>query len=183
VAHAVTYGFKPLIYASEALGLALAFGNEAGKAFANNFGPSNSSMPNSAAGDAAFASAAAIAIFGAASTSNLVKAIQDYVFNWKSFFSSNGIPGNSKPSVDQVDLAARGAAWGDAVGLALDNKLGTLYAQTVDFLKDAAQGTAIYSAPLSSQPKPGLFQGETLSALSSDLTVGLTGVTLEAMVM
>jgi hypothetical protein len=32
------------------------------------------------------------------------------------------------------------------VGIALDNKLGPLYGQTVNFLADAAQGMAVYSA-------------------------------------
>ena len=68
VANAISNGFNPQVYASEALGLAFAFGNETGStAFANLFGPSNSAMPNSAAGDAAFAIAASSAIFGSAS--------------------------------------------------------------------------------------------------------------------
>jgi hypothetical protein len=56
VEHAINSGLDPLVYASEALGLAVAFGNETGStAFATNFGPANSTMPNSTAGDAAFA--------------------------------------------------------------------------------------------------------------------------------
>ena len=114
------YGFNSQVYASEALGLAFAFGNETGStAFADSFGPSNPTMPDSASGDLSFAMAAASAIFGPASTANLVNAIDTWVTNWKAFFASHGIPGILDPTANQVDLAARGAAWGDAVGEAL----------------------------------------------------------------
>ena len=65
-------------------------------------------------------------------------------------------------SADQVDLAARGAAWGDAVGLGLANNLGSLQAQATEFLMDAAQGNAMYSASLVGQPHHSPFQGEIL---------------------
>jgi hypothetical protein len=48
--------------------------------------------------------------------------------------------------------AARAVALGTDVGVALENQVGPLYGQVVNFLDDAAQGTAIYSASLSSQP-------------------------------
>ena len=52
VAYALQHGSNPQVYASEALGLAFAFGNENGSsAFADAFGPANVSMPNSPAGD------------------------------------------------------------------------------------------------------------------------------------
>ena len=61
VANATQNGLNPLVYACEVLGLAFAFGNETGgTAFANNFGPSNGAMPNTTAGDAAFATAASV---------------------------------------------------------------------------------------------------------------------------
>ena len=54
-ANAIEFGLNPLVYNSEALGLAFAFSNGTGsKAFANNFGPTNASLPNTTAGDAAF---------------------------------------------------------------------------------------------------------------------------------
>jgi hypothetical protein len=69
VANATHWGLNAQVYACEVLGLAFAFGNETGStAFSSNFGPSNSGMPNTAAGDAAFATAASNTIFGAAST-------------------------------------------------------------------------------------------------------------------
>ena len=163
VENATKYGFNPLVYATEALGLVFAFNNETGStAFATGYGPSNATMPNSTAGDSAFAAAASNGIFGAASTSTLVNAINNYVSNWKAFYSNNGIPGISNPSADQVDLAARGAAWGDAVGLGLANNLGSLQAQATEFLMDAAQGNAMYSASLVGQPHHSPFQGEIL---------------------
>jgi hypothetical protein len=78
VANAMLYGYNPLVYASEALGLALAFDNE----FASHFGPSTSTMPNTTSGDAAFAAAAASAIFGASANANTPGAIQTFVNNW-----------------------------------------------------------------------------------------------------
>ena len=154
IANATSHGLNPQVYACEALGLAFAFGNETGgTAFANNFGPSNSVMPNSTAGDAAFATAASSTIFGAAaSTANLVSVMQQFVSNWKAFYTSAGIPGNATPTADQIDLASRGAAWGDMVGVALANNLGPLNGQVINFLDDAAQGTAIYGASLVGQP-------------------------------
>ena len=94
VANATKYGFNPLVYATEALGLVFAFNNETGStAFATGYGPSNATMPNSTTGDSAFAAAASNGIFGADSTSTLVNAINNYVSNWKAFYSNNGIPG------------------------------------------------------------------------------------------
>ena len=152
VANATHYGLNPLVYACEVLGLAFAFGNETGStAFSNNFGPSNSAMPNTAAGDAAFATAASSTIFGSASTANLVSVMQGFVSNWEAFYTAYGLPGK-RPDGDQIDLAARGAAWGDMVGVALASNLGPLNGEVVNFLEDAAQGTAVYGASLVGQP-------------------------------
>jgi hypothetical protein len=178
VANAIQHGYSPQVYACEALGLVFAFGNEnGGTAFATNFGPSNAAMPNTTAGDAAFAGAAAGAIFGSAATANTPGAIQNFVSNWEAFYTSHGIPGIAHPTAAQIDLAARGAAWGDAVGVALANNLGPLNGQAMNFLEDAAQGTAIYSASLSSQPNHAPFQGATAAAVASAASnVQLTGV-------
>jgi hypothetical protein len=153
VEHAIQNGFNPQVYASESLGLAFAFGNEnGGVAFATNFGPSNAAMPNSIAGDAAFAAATASTIFGSAETANTPGAIQEFVHNWKALYSSDGVPGMPNATADQIDLAARGAAWGDAVGIALANNLGPLPGQVTNFLNDIVHGNAVYSAPLASEP-------------------------------
>jgi hypothetical protein len=153
VANATHWGLNAQVYACEVLGLAFAFGNETGNtAYSSNFGPSNSAMPNTTAGDAAFASAASHAIFDTASTANLVNVMQNFVSNWETFYTAHGVPGLSNPSAAQIDLAARGAAWGDMVGVALANNLGPVNGQTINFLDDAAQGTAIYGASLIGQP-------------------------------
>jgi hypothetical protein len=153
VANAISHNLNPQVYACEALGLVFAFGNETGStAFASNFGPSNNAMPNTAAGDAAFAAAACTTIFGAASTANLVSVMQNFVSNWEAFYTAHGVPGVANTTAAQIDLAARGAAWGDMVGVALANSLGPLHDQTINFLADAAQGTAIYGASLVGQP-------------------------------
>jgi hypothetical protein len=126
--------------------------------FATAFGPSNIAMPNSTASDQAFAAAASSTIFGAASTTNLVNVLSGFIANWKAFYSSHGIPGIPNATPSQIDLAARGAAWGDAVGVALSNNIGPFHAQAINFLEDAAQGTAIYSSSLAIQPNHGPFQ-------------------------
>jgi hypothetical protein len=66
--------------------------------------------------------------------------IDGWVSNWKAFYSNHGVPGISDPSTAQIDLAARGAAWGDAVGVALANDLGPLKGEVINFFLDAAQG-------------------------------------------
>ena len=81
-------------------------------------------MPNTIAGDAAFARAAANTIFATASTSNIMNVIDGFVTNWKAFYATHGIAGFLNATAAQIDLAARGAAWGDAVGVALANNLG-----------------------------------------------------------
>jgi hypothetical protein len=159
VAFATQHGLNAQVYASEALGLAFAFGNETSSAaFAINFGPSNAAMPNSTAGDQAFATAAATTIFGSASTANLVNVIDAWVTTWKAFYAGNGL--QDIAAAAQIDLAARGAAWGDAVGVALDNNLGPLKALANNFLMDAAEGIASYSMSLIGQPAHHPFQGE-----------------------
>jgi hypothetical protein len=178
LAHVTQNGFNPTVFACEALGLAFAFSNEkGGTAFATNFGPSNPAMPATPAGDAAFAAAAASTIFGSAATANTPGAILNFVSNWEAFYTSHGIPGVGNATANQIDLAARGAAWGDAAGVALVNNLGSLPGQVTNFLEDVAQGTAIYSASLASQPTPAPFQGAALGhAAGAASAVQLTGV-------
>jgi hypothetical protein len=78
VENAIQHGLNPQVYATEVLGLAFAFGNEnAGMAFATNFGLSDPSMPATTAGDALFAPLPATAIFGAAETVNTPLQFQD----------------------------------------------------------------------------------------------------------
>jgi hypothetical protein len=174
--NATQLGLNPQVYACEVLGLAFAFADEnGGQAFANNFGPSNPAMPATPLGDQAFAGQAAVAIFGAAETAITVVAILAWVNNWEAFYTAHGIPGVANATANQIDLAARGAAWGDAVGVALANNLGPLLGQVTSFLEDAAQGTAVYLASLANQPAPAPLKGAD-SATGSAGAVQLTGV-------
>jgi hypothetical protein len=83
-----------------------------------------------------------------------------WVTSWKTFLSANGIPGVPNATPDQIDIAARATAWGDGVGVALDNNLGPLKEQAVNFLTDAADGIANYSMPLIGQPAHIPSQGD-----------------------
>jgi hypothetical protein len=78
--------------------------------------------------------------------------MKGFISNWEAFYTANGIPGNATPTAAQIDLAARGASWGDMVGVALANNIGPLSGQVINFLDDAAQGTAVYAASLVGQP-------------------------------
>jgi hypothetical protein len=168
IANAVQFGLNAQVYSCEAVGLAFAFGDEnGGTGFNTNFGPANTSMPATHAGDMAFAAAAASTIFGSAATANTPGAILQFVSNWEAFYTAHGVPGIANASATQIDLAARGAAWGDAVGVALANNLGPLPGLTNNFLQDAVQGTAIYSASLASQPQAAAAQGAAAASLAN----------------
>jgi hypothetical protein len=99
------------------------------------------------------------AIFGTAATTNLNNVMKQFVANWETFYTTYGLPGNATPSATDIELASRGAAWGDMTGIALANNLGPLYSETTNLLMDAAQGTAVYGASLVGQPAHQPFQG------------------------
>jgi VCBS repeat-containing protein len=178
VANAVAHGLFPQVYACEVVGLAFAFGDEnGGTAFNTNFGPANVQMPATSQGDQAFAAAAASTIFGSAANAGTPLAILGFVSNWEAFYTQVGVPGIANATPDQIVLAARGAAWGDAVGVALANNLGSLPGQTINFLEDAAHGIGIYSSALASQPTAPPFQGAAAAPATSTISpVQLTGV-------
>lgn len=105
VANALANGYEPTVYAAEALGLALASNDS----FNTNF----VSLSN-----AQFAQAVATL------TGVNVNAISTFVNNWTSFYTTNPQPGLT------TKQAAFGAAFGDAVGIALLNPTtGNLYTQ------------------------------------------------------
>ena len=99
VATAIAHGFNPTVYASEALGLALA--STAG--FNTNFANLSTT---------AFVQAVANA------TGVNANAIQGFVNNWVAFYSGPGSGAHPGLSVQQ---ASYGAAFGDAIGVALLN--------------------------------------------------------------
>ena len=178
LAYANQVGLDPGVFASLETALVFAFSNETGATtFANNYGPSNTAMPATAAGDAAFAAAATNAIFGLAQTANTAPAILGYIHFLEGFFTANGIVGVPNATPDQIVIAARAGAWGEGVAIALENNLGALPGQVTNFLEDAAHGTAIYSASLSSQPTAAPFQGAATAFIASAASdVQVTGV-------
>ena len=99
VATAIAHGFNPTVYASEALGLALA--STAG--FNTNFANLSTT---------AFVQAVATA------TGVNANAIQGFVQNWITFYTGPGSGAHPGLSVQQ---ASYGAAFGDAIGVALLN--------------------------------------------------------------
>jgi hypothetical protein len=177
IAYANLVGLDPVVFACLETALVFAFGNETGATtFANNYGPSNTAMPATHVGDAAFASAAATAIFGSAQTANTANALLGYVDFLEGFFTANGIVGVTNPTSDQIVIAARAGAWGEGVAIALENNLGSLPGQVTNFLEDAAQGTAVYSASLASQPTAAPFQGAASVSAAMAGSVQVTGV-------
>jgi hypothetical protein len=80
-----------------------------------------------------------------------------------------------------VIQGADALTFGEMVGIALSNPTtvgASIYGQVTNFLEDAAQGTAIYSAPLSIQPIAAPFQGATAASLTDTTTshIQATGV-------
>jgi hypothetical protein len=163
--YASQHGYDVQVFVSESLGLTFAFGDEnGGTAFANKLGPLNPSMPNTAAGDSAAATAIANSVFGSSVTPNLINFTANQLAFFKDFYTHNNF-GIANPTAAQIDQAARAVALGTDVGVALENQVGPLYGQVVNFLDDAAQGTAIYSASLSSQPNHLPFQASTAASV------------------
>jgi hypothetical protein len=75
--------------------------------------------------------------------------MKTFVSNWAAFYTSVGIPGNATPTAAQIDLAARGAAWGDVVGVALANNIGALNGQVINF---RARGRRLWASLVDQPP-------------------------------
>ena len=179
IANAIRNGYDPVVYACEALGLAFAFGDEnGGTAFATRFGPANADLPNSTAGDAAFAALVARIVFGLDEAPHTASVIETWIANWKALYTQNGVAGIPNATPEQIDLAARGAAWGDAIGVALVHELGPYHGYSIDFLEAAAQGLAIHGAPIEAQANVAGFQSGPvpLVGLATDNAVFLPDV-------
>ena len=97
--------------------------------------------------------------FSARTTVNLVSVLQELRFQLGGVLTADGYSWSIDSTAAQLDLRPAGAAWGDMVGVALAINLGPLNGQTVNFLEDAAQGTAVYGASLIGQPAHQPFQG------------------------
>jgi hypothetical protein len=97
------------------------------------------------------------------------------VVDMQNYFMKPGFQGEVPKARAIVPAVSRLAA--AAVGIALANNLGPLPMQVTNFLEDAAQGIAVYSASLSSQPNHAPFQGAaTTSVVGAASDVQLTGV-------
>jgi hypothetical protein len=143
---AVANGYEPTVYAAEALGLALAGGNGTHTNFATDFG--SLSVPQ-------FASEVA-SLTGINSG-----AIQGFVDNWIAFYTAN------PPAGISVKLAAYGAAFGDAVGVALLNptvngSIALLVSEEQNALIDNAEGSYKAGIALIAEPPHLPLQGEAV---------------------
>lgn len=166
---AVAMAHGPTVYASEALGLALA--NTAG--FNGHFAGLN---------ETAFVQAAATA------TGVNTSAITQFVDNWTAFYSGAGSAAHSGLTVQQ---AAYGAAFGDAIGIALLNQTSaflntdiftnqafphspnTVYGHVANALIDNAEGLYKIGATLPDQNQHTVMQGEVSGGVGP---IGLIGV-------
>jgi hypothetical protein len=163
VTHAVADGFNPTVYAAEVCGLALAGGNGTSNAFAADFSSLSVSQ---------FASEVA-SLTGVNST-----AIQGFAQNWENFYTAN-------PSATfglSVTLASYGAAFGDAVGVALLNpsvngSLALLDSEVQNALIDNAEGLYQVGIPLSEEQPHNPLQGEAFSI--PDAGGGTLGPTID----
>jgi phosphodiesterase/alkaline phosphatase D-like protein len=99
----------PAIYAYEALGVTLA---GSATLFQNTWGPSNPMYPNSAAGDAQFASDAYASVFGHPGNSAQVQHFVDQLDFFEGLYTAAGVFG----SAANIDLLARGAIYGQMLG-------------------------------------------------------------------
>jgi hypothetical protein len=145
---AVTNGFRPDVFDAEAVGFVLASGNGSSNAFATTYGTLSVS---------AFAQAVSTAVFG---NTNLTSAIVGYVNNWVAFYTAHP----SATFGQTVTLASYGAAFGDAVGLAIDNPTTVgafLFGQVSNALVDNAEGLLKVGTALGLQPIHTPLQGDT----------------------
>src|SRR6478736_6723504 len=157
VTHAIAAGFNPTVYAAEALGLALAGGNGSSHNFETNFGGLS-------------VSAFAVAVSNVTGVRS--DPIVNFVNNWIAFYTAN-------PSATHglsITLASYGAAFGDAVGVALlnpppigptnqpsglpDGRFNVVQNDTYNALKDIAEGQYTVGVDISALPPETPLQGE-----------------------
>jgi aryl-phospho-beta-D-glucosidase BglC (GH1 family) len=100
----------PVVYAYQALGAALA---STGTHFQSTFGPSNPAYPASTAGDAKFAADAYTSVFGHPGSPAQVQVFVNQVHFFEGLYTAAGVYG----SASNIDLLARGAAYGQMLGL------------------------------------------------------------------
>jgi len=135
-------------------------------------------MPNTIAGDQNAAVAIVNAVFGSAASSNLNAQVNQWIVNWKSFYTANpAAPVIPNPTAAQIDTAARAAAFGDAVDVAINSSVGPLQAseQNVlnnDALFENAQAVTAYNIAVTTVPQAPPFQGGAQTSNVFTLTTG-----------
>jgi autotransporter passenger strand-loop-strand repeat protein len=105
----------PSIYAFQALGVALASGPH----FQDTFGPSNSLYPVSTVGDVHFVDDSYVSVFGRAGTAAQIQHFVDQLNYFEALYTAAGIFG----SASNVDLLARGAIYGQMLGIEHESAL------------------------------------------------------------
>src|SRR5262249_6138128 len=145
---AVLHGFDPVVYDAEAYGLALAGVGNGVNAFASAFGGMSAAQFEATWSNITGTSAAAI---------------QQFVNNWVAVFTAN-------PAAHlgiSAQLAAYGAATGDAIGVALEATNPTALSiqslvqnALIDIAETGTPGGATYVAGVPNVPLPTPLQGE-----------------------
>jgi hypothetical protein len=157
IVNALNNGFNTTVYAAEALGLGLAGGNGTSNNFATNFGSLSVQQ---------FADAVSNI------TGTHADAIVQFVNDWITFYTAN-------PSATHglsITLASYGAAFGDAVGVALlnpppigpnnqpsdlpDARFNVVQNDVYNALKDNAEGSYVAGVDISALPPETPLQGE-----------------------
>src|SRR6476646_7726492 len=139
-ANAVKFRFNPTVYAAESLGLALAGGNGTSNNFATTFGVRNIQD-----------FATSVSAITGTNADQIVK----FVNNWIAFYTANPTATHGL----SVTLASYGAAFGDAVGVALLNATPANLQELVpNALIDNAEGVLLVGVPLGSEPFPNALQ-------------------------
>lgn len=141
------------VYVYEALGQALASGNDTGlTTFANTFGPA--AIPN----DTTFVQTAYQDVFGQLGGAAQIQHFVNQVNFFKTIYTQNPPAGATTP--DAIDLLARGAVYGQMLGVAVQNGFGNYVANSAAFLQDLATvnsftGAALgtFNTPLETQPQ------------------------------
>jgi hypothetical protein len=107
----------PSIYAFQALGVALASGPH----FQDTFGPTNAMYPVSTVGDVHFVDAAYASVFGHAGTAAQIQFFVDQLGSFEALYAAAGVFG----SPSNIDLLARGAIYGQMLGIEHGGELGS----------------------------------------------------------
>ena len=107
----------PSIYAFQALGVALASGPH----FQDTFGPTNTLYPVSTVGEVHFVDAAYASVFGHTGNAAQIEVFVDQLNSFEALYTAAGVFG----SQSNIDLLARGAIYGQMLGIEQESELGS----------------------------------------------------------